>query len=75
MPIDFYAVCETHKVTGPGVWRCPDPAALRWFLIEHLGCVVRVYDEHHDQATGYTQRHFVPTGRGGAGSVDMGATR
>lgn len=46
MPIDFYAVCHTHGLRGPGVWRCIDPNGLRWFLTEHASCDVRVHDEN-----------------------------
>lgn len=53
MPIDYYAVCETHKLAGPAVWRQADN--LRWFLAEHNqgagreGCEVRIVSENAPQ--------------------------
>jgi hypothetical protein len=53
LPIDYYAVCETHKVSGPAVSRCPDPDHLRWFLTHHSACDVRIYSEEHDEVFNY----------------------
>lgn len=53
--IDYYPVCNTHRLRGPAVWRCIDPDELRWFLVEHHAsrggdgpgdCDVRIVSEN-----------------------------
>jgi hypothetical protein len=46
MPIDWFAVCVTHRERGPGVWRCVNADELRWWLVEHGSCDKRIVDEY-----------------------------
>jgi hypothetical protein len=45
--IDYYAICQTHELRGPPVWRGGDPDEMRRFLTEHSTCVVEIHAEHH----------------------------
>jgi hypothetical protein len=72
LPIDYFAVCETHKVSGPAVWRCPDPEHLRWFLTHHSTCDVRVYSEDCDPVFDYPRWTKSAEGRDTTGKPGAG---